>query len=142
MCRCLFGQEKERVAIVARGAMMGMKGAWVWYRFRLQQQPIRTQMVTSGILWAIGDAIAQSISRSIEQRLVMKENSTTTIVSVHTIMASLLPLHLFSFFKFLFDATTHYVEFINHSMHQNYQISSNKKCELLQREAFRSSSIF
>jgi protein Mpv17 len=77
--------------------MMGMKGAWVWYRFRLQQQPIRTQMVTSGILWAIGDAIAQSISRSIEQRLVMKENSTT-IVSVHTIMASLLPLHLFSFF--------------------------------------------
>ncbi|KAH9555046.1 hypothetical protein CY35_08G094200 [Sphagnum magellanicum] len=60
--------------------MMGMKGAWVWYRFRLQQQPIRTQMVTSGILWAIGDAIAQSMSRSIEQRLVMKENSTTTIV--------------------------------------------------------------
>lgn len=76
---------------------MGMKGAWVWYRFRLQQQPIRTQMVTFGILWAIGDAIAQSMSRSIEQRLVMKENSTTTIVSVHTIMASLLPFHLFSF---------------------------------------------
>jgi hypothetical protein len=94
MCRCLFGQKREKVA---RGAMMGMKGAWVWYRFRLQQQPIRTQMVTSGILWAIGDAIAQSISRSIEQRLVMKENSTTTIVNVHTIMASLLPFHLFSF---------------------------------------------
>jgi len=89
--------KREKVAIVARGAMMGMKGAWVWYRFRLQQQPIRTQMVTSGILWAIGDAIAQSMSRSIEQRLVMKENSTTTIVSVHTIMASLLPFHLFSF---------------------------------------------
>ncbi len=97
MCRCLFGQEKKEVAIVARGAMMGMKGAWVWYRFHLQQQPIRTQMVTSGILWAIGDAIAQSVSRSIEQRLAMKENSTTTIVSVHTIMAFLPPFHLFSF---------------------------------------------
>jgi hypothetical protein len=96
MCRCFFGQEREKVAIVARGAMMGMKGAWVWYRFRLQQQPICTQMVTSGILWAIGDAIAQSMSRSME-RLAMKENSTTTIVNVHTIMASLLPLHLFSF---------------------------------------------
>ncbi|CAM6033707.1 unnamed protein product [Sphagnum compactum] len=59
-----------------------MKGAWVWYRFRLQQQPIPTQMVTSGILWAIGDAIAQSISQSIEQRFAMKENSTTTIESV------------------------------------------------------------
>jgi hypothetical protein len=94
MCRCLFGQERKKVA---KRAMMGMKGAWVWYRFRLQQQPIRTQMVTSGILWAIGDAIAQSISRSIEQHLVVKENSTTTIVSVHTIMASLLPFHLFSF---------------------------------------------
>lgn len=62
------------------GWATGMSGAWAWYQSRLLQQPVRTQMVTSGILWAAGDAMAQSVSRLTEKRSAARDNSTTTIV--------------------------------------------------------------
>lgn len=40
-----------------------LQRAWAWYRAQLTQKPLRTQIVTSGILWASGDLIAQSIER-------------------------------------------------------------------------------
>lgn len=50
------------------GVLGRMRGAWGWYQGKLAAQPIRTQMITSGILWATGDYCAQSISRTLERR--------------------------------------------------------------------------
>jgi protein Mpv17 len=50
------------------GALGSLRGAWGWYQVKLAQQPVRTQMITSGILWAAGDYAAQSISRGLERR--------------------------------------------------------------------------
>lgn len=50
------------------GVLGRLRGAWGWYQVKLAQHPVRTQMITSGILWATGDYAAQSISRSIERR--------------------------------------------------------------------------
>jgi hypothetical protein len=80
----LFWRGDAREAAMA-GWAMGMRGAWAWYQSRLLQQPVRTQMVTSGILWAAGDAMAQSVSRLTEKRSAARDNSTTTIVCARSL---------------------------------------------------------
>ncbi|XP_024516284.1 protein SYM1 isoform X5 [Selaginella moellendorffii] len=45
-----------------------MRSAWSWYQGQLAAKPVRTQIVTSGILWAVGDMVAQSVSASVEKR--------------------------------------------------------------------------
>lgn len=79
---CWRGDARE--AVMA-GWATGMRGAWAWYQSRLLQQPVRTQMVTSGILWAAGDAMAQSVSRLTEKRSAARDNSTTTIVCARSL---------------------------------------------------------
>ncbi len=79
------------------GLATGMRGAWAWYQSRLLQQPVRTQMVTSGILWAAGDAMAQSVSRVMEKRSAARDNSTTTTVRARSLSVSVcvsLPLRV------------------------------------------------
>lgn len=51
----------------------GLRGVWAWYQAKLVQNPVRTQMITSGILWGTGDVVAQSISRSLERRAAVKD---------------------------------------------------------------------
>jgi hypothetical protein len=79
---CWWGDVRE--AAMA-GWATGMRGAWAWYQSRLLQQPVRTQMVTSGILWAAGDAMAQSVSRVMEKRSPARDNSTTTTVRARSL---------------------------------------------------------
>lgn len=55
------------------GALGKLGQAWGWYQAKLTQSPVRTQMITSGVLWAAGDFCAQSISRDIERRQVVKK---------------------------------------------------------------------
>ncbi|BBN18919.1 protein Mpv17 [Marchantia polymorpha subsp. ruderalis] len=43
------------------GALGGLRGFWSWYQGSLARQPVRTQVVTSGLLWAVGDVMAQTI---------------------------------------------------------------------------------
>lgn len=38
--------------------------AWRWYQRCLALHPVKTQVISSGILWGIGDVAAQSITRS------------------------------------------------------------------------------
>lgn len=38
---------------------VSLKSTWDWYQKSLSEQPLRTQMVTSGVLWSLGDMIAQ-----------------------------------------------------------------------------------
>lgn len=39
-----------------------LHGAWDWYKLQLSARPLRTQIITSGILWAAGDVLAQGLS--------------------------------------------------------------------------------
>jgi hypothetical protein len=94
VCFCLFiclvllcWRGDVREAAMA-GWATGMRGAWAWYQSRLLQQPVRTQMVTSGILWAAGDAMAQSVSRVMEKRSAARDNSTTTTVRARSLSVS------------------------------------------------------
>lgn len=38
--------------------------AWNWYQNSLSVHPVRTQVATSGVLWAVGDVTAQYITHS------------------------------------------------------------------------------
>lgn len=57
------------------GVLGRLRGAWGWYQLNLAKYPVRTQMVTSGILWATGDYAAQAVSRNIERRRLSTSNS-------------------------------------------------------------------
>ncbi|GLJ30013.1 hypothetical protein SUGI_0593300 [Cryptomeria japonica] len=46
-----------------------MLGAWRWYQNQLTKNPVRTQIISSGILWATGDVAAQYVSFSTKKRL-------------------------------------------------------------------------
>eukprot|EP00250_Pteridium_aquilinum_P009665 c18840_g1_i1 orf=222-881(-) len=41
--------------------MAALQRAWSWYQLQLCRKPLRTQVITSGILWAVGDCAAQSL---------------------------------------------------------------------------------
>lgn len=45
--------------------MAALSRAWSWYQLQLRSRPLRTQMITSGILWAGGDCIAQSVDSAL-----------------------------------------------------------------------------
>ncbi|CAM6085287.1 unnamed protein product [Calypogeia fissa] len=49
-------------------AVAGLRGFWSWYQARLVQQPVRTQVISSGVLWAVGDIIAQTVEGKIQKR--------------------------------------------------------------------------
>lgn len=40
---------------------VSLKSTWDWYQKSLTEQPLRTQMVTSGVLWSLGDMMAQTL---------------------------------------------------------------------------------
>ncbi|KAI5078349.1 hypothetical protein GOP47_0006020 [Adiantum capillus-veneris] len=56
--------------------MAAMQRAWGWYQLQLAKKPIRTQMITSSILWAIGDCAAQSLDLALEARSSAAETCT------------------------------------------------------------------
>lgn len=49
--------------------MAALQRAWSWYQLQLRCSPFRTQMFTSGILWAVGDCAAQSLDLALEPQL-------------------------------------------------------------------------
>ncbi|EFJ12200.1 hypothetical protein SELMODRAFT_124507 [Selaginella moellendorffii] len=57
-----------------------MRSAWSWYQGQLAAKPVRTQIVTSGILWAVGDMVAQSVSASVEKR--QHKSQAFTIIAI------------------------------------------------------------
>lgn len=63
--------------------------AWRWYQRCLALHPVKTQVISSGILWGIGDVAAQSITRSF------------TPPPADKVASFFLFLMLFSFFFFL-----------------------------------------
>ncbi|CAI5976061.1 unnamed protein product [Closterium sp. NIES-65] len=46
----------------------GLRGCWGWYQQQLSRRPVRTQVVTSTVLWGSGDVIAQQIDRHMADR--------------------------------------------------------------------------
>lgn len=53
-----------------------MQRAWSWYQSQLVKQPVRTQIATSAMLWATGDAVAQRIDREMWQSRQRRESRT------------------------------------------------------------------
>ncbi|KAL3677100.1 hypothetical protein R1sor_027048 [Riccia sorocarpa] len=49
------------------GALGSLRGFWNWYQGSLAKRPVRTQVITSGVLWAVGDVIAQTVEMKIQQ---------------------------------------------------------------------------
>jgi protein Mpv17 len=43
---------------------MMMLKFWNWYQNSLSVHPVKTQVITSGALWAVGDVTAQYITHS------------------------------------------------------------------------------
>lgn len=41
---------------------VSLHGAWGWYKQQLEARPLRTQLLSSSVIWATGDALAQFIS--------------------------------------------------------------------------------
>ncbi|KAH7283852.1 hypothetical protein KP509_34G026800 [Ceratopteris richardii] len=48
--------------------MAALQKAWGWYQLQLARKPIRTQMITSSILWAVGDCAAQRLDSTFEDK--------------------------------------------------------------------------
>lgn len=42
---------------------------WKWYQNSLAVHPVKTQVVSSGIIWGVGDIAAQSITHSTANNL-------------------------------------------------------------------------
>ncbi|MCO5574168.1 hypothetical protein L7F22_027950 [Adiantum nelumboides] len=49
-----------------------------WYQHQLAKKPVRTQMITSSILWAIGDCAAQSLDLALDSRSSAAEKTKHT----------------------------------------------------------------
>ncbi|KAG5559334.1 hypothetical protein RHGRI_009020 [Rhododendron griersonianum] len=41
---------------------------WNWYQNCLSAHPVKTQVISSGFLWGLGDTVAQSITHSLSQK--------------------------------------------------------------------------
>jgi len=54
-------------------ALRRMQRAWSWYQGQLVKHPMRTQIATSAMLWATGDAVAQRIDREMWQSRQRRE---------------------------------------------------------------------
>lgn len=66
-----------------------MQRAWSWYQRQLVNKPVRTQIVTSALLWASGDAVAQRVDREMwqsrhrrEARMLQEGPSTPTTATI------------------------------------------------------------
>lgn len=44
------------------------RGAWHWYQRQCNARPIPTQVVSSGLLWATGDCLAQQVDLSMNRQ--------------------------------------------------------------------------
>lgn len=65
--------------------------AWNWYQNSLSVHPVRTQVATSGVLWAVGDITAQYITHT----AAAKKQLSLTVVSVYVTIAFLILLPFF-----------------------------------------------
>nr|GMD91980.1 PXMP2/4 family protein 2 isoform X1 [Ipomoea batatas] len=48
-----------------------MLRVWTWYQNWLAVRPLETQVISSGVLWAIGDVVAQSINISTSKKRLL-----------------------------------------------------------------------
>ncbi|GBG61420.1 hypothetical protein CBR_g20451 [Chara braunii] len=56
-------------------ALGAAHNAWGWYQHQLAKRPMRTQIVTSGILWGLGDGIAQRLDATVAmEKKVIKDD--------------------------------------------------------------------
>lgn len=67
--------------------------AWKWYQKCLYTHPLKTQIVSSGVLWGVGDIAAQTVTRSSLSSSSISKNSPQDAV-IFMVLSS----HLFFFF--------------------------------------------
>jgi len=58
------------------GGAVRMRRLWRWYQQCLASHPVRTQVVSSGILWASGDISAQAVTHYSARR---RANNTPVV---------------------------------------------------------------
>lgn len=56
---------------------------WKWYQHCLATHPIRTQMVSSGIIWGIGDMAAQTVTHTTSKKGYLQINEEEKETSWH-----------------------------------------------------------
>ena len=55
---------------------------WKWYQNCLSVHPVKTQVISSGFLWGVGDIAAQSISHSTAKKHLHIRVSTVPFLPV------------------------------------------------------------
>lgn len=71
-----------------QAGMDNMWAAWAWYQETLAKQPVRTQMVTSGLLWSFGDMLAQAITQDFHHVVVVERGRPPDAPPVSIILKS------------------------------------------------------
>jgi hypothetical protein len=82
-----------------------------WYEGHLQYAPVGTKMVTGGILWGIGDAVAQLIPQLAFEESDADENSKKKTSSLSSMTYDLPRTGRAVFFGFALHAPTSHVHF-------------------------------
>lgn len=59
-----------------------MMKLWKWYENCLAVHPVKTQVISSGFLWGVGDIAAQSISHSTAKKHLHIRVSTVPVLPV------------------------------------------------------------
>ncbi|KAI5072607.1 hypothetical protein GOP47_0012713 [Adiantum capillus-veneris] len=61
-------------------AAVPLHGVWGWYKQQLAVSPLRTQLLSSSLIWAVGDVLAQFISfKHTQSTLSLSSKQGTTI---------------------------------------------------------------
>lgn len=80
---------------------------WKWYQKCLFTHPLKTQIVSSGILWGVGDIAAQTVTRSslsLSSSSISKISPHDTVIFIIIVISCYLISYHFFFFFFTFWA--------------------------------------
>lgn len=78
---------------------------WKWYQKCLFTHPLKTQIVSSGILWGVGDIAAQTVTRSslsLSSSSISKISPHDTVIFIIIVISCYLISYHFFFFFFTF----------------------------------------
>lgn len=67
-CSAESEDRKLLMETVPENSKLGFWNPWEWYQNCLLKRPLCTQMVTSGVLWFLGDLIAQILSMAMSNQ--------------------------------------------------------------------------
>jgi hypothetical protein len=80
-------QQKRMNRIKKRRGMSLVSSLWKWYTFQIEQRPLRTKVITAGILVGMGNVASQCIPILMKQIMMIYEKyhaSSTTINNMNT----------------------------------------------------------